>query len=88
MTQAHQAGIRTWASIEPRLPSVTDPIEVVKATHEFVEWYVVGRLDYETQLGYPKIPKGWYRQKLQRVIDLLESLGKPYHIKKQLKENP
>ena len=85
---AHSAGIRTWVSIEPWIPEVTDPAEIIKATHEFVDWYVIGRLDYENQLGYPKIPKGWYKPELESVIDLLESLDKPYHIKKQLKENP
>jgi len=85
---AHSAGLRTWVSIEPWIPGVTDPLEIIKATHEFVDWYVIGRLDYETHLGYSKIPKGWYRDKLLAVIDMLEALGKPYHIKKQLKENP
>lgn len=88
LERAYDQGVHTWASIEPWLPGVTDPIEIIKETHRFVDWYVIGRLDYETQLGYPKIPKGWYRPRLERVVDLLESLGKPYHIKKQLKENP
>ena len=70
------------------IPGITDPLEIIKATHEFVDWFVIGRLDYETHLGYQKIPKGWYRSKLLAVIDMLEALGKPYHIKKQLKENP
>ena len=85
---AHSAKILTWVSIEPWIPGVTDPAEIVKTTHEFVDWYVIGRLDYETQLGYPKAPEGWYAQKLPEIIDLLRKLNKPYHIKKQLKKNP
>ena len=85
---AHSAGLRTWVSIEPWIPGDTDPLEIIKATHEFVDWYVIGRLDYETHLGYSKIPKGWYRYKMLAVIDMLETLGKPYYLKKQLRENP
>ena len=86
--EAHSQGVRTWVSVEPWLPDVTDPIQIIKETRRFVDWYVVGRLDYETQLGYPKVPKGWFKTRLEKVVELLESLGKPYHIKKQLKENP
>ena len=85
---AHALGIKTWMSIEPWLPYVTDPIEIIEETHRYVDWYVIGRLDYETRFGYQKIPKGWYSEPLEQVIEVLEKLHKPYHIKKQLKENP
>jgi len=87
LAYAHSQGIKTWASIEPWLPKVTDPVTIIKETHRFVDWYVIGRLDYATQLGYPKIPKGWYKPQLGKVEDLLKSLGKPYHVKKQLRAN-
>jgi len=86
--QAHNLGVNTWVSLEPWIPNVTDPIEIIKQTHRFVDWYVIGRLDYETQFGYAKIPDGWYKPHLEKVEAFLKSHNKPYHIKKQLQENP
>jgi len=85
---AHDLGIKTWISIEPSIPGITDWVEIIKETHSFVDWYVLGRLDYETRFGYPKIPEGYYIPKLEEAEELLRSLGKPYHIKSQLARNP
>lgn len=85
---AHGYGVKTWVSIEPAIPGKTDYVGIIKATYPFVDWYVLGRLDYETRFGYPKIPKGFYTPMLREAVSLLKALGKPYHIKKQLAENP
>jgi len=97
LQEAHQIGLPTWASIEPWIPDKTYPRQIIEATHMFVDWYVIGRLDYETRFGYPKIPKGYYTKELKWVRALFDELGfspscKPsergYHIKRQLQENP
>jgi hypothetical protein len=41
----HEAGIFTWVSLEPT-PDVKASIEIVRATHEFVDLYKVGRVNY------------------------------------------
>lgn len=97
LQEAHQIGLPTWASIEPWIPDKTHPLQIIEATHEFVDWYVIGRLNYETRFGYPKIPKGYYREELAKVEALLTTFGfrlsqtpckKGYWIKKELMENP
>jgi len=97
LQNAHNIGLRTCASVEPWIPEKTFPRQIIEATHEFIDWYVIGRLDYETRYGYPKIPKGYYREELKWIRALFDELGfspsgKPcergYHIKRQLQENP
>src|SRR4029077_19775088 len=41
----HDRGIFTWVSLEPTL-DVDASIEIVKETHEFVDLYKVGRVNY------------------------------------------
>jgi len=46
LSQAHHLGIPTWASLEP----VIDPaqtLELIRCTHEFVDHYIVGKLNYQ-----------------------------------------
>lgn len=97
LREAHQLGLPTWASIEPWIPDKTYPRQIIEATHEFVDWYVIGRLNYETRFGYDKIPKGYYRKELKRVRALFDELGfslsdkpckKGFHIKRELEKNP
>jgi len=97
LQNAHNIGLKTWVSIEPWIPDKTFPRQIIEATHGFVDWYVIGRLDYETRHGYTKIPKGYYREELKWVRALFDEFGfspssKPcergYHIKRQLQENP
>lgn len=84
LKMAHKMGIKTWMSIEPWIPDITDPEEIIRKTHGFVDYYVVGRLNYEKTVGYPVVEDTFYAEKLVEVIDLLDRLGKEYHIKKEL----
>ncbi len=77
---AHAAGIKTWVSCEP----VFDPEAVYRlldATHEFVDFYKVGKLNYHPQakeINWPDFK--------ERVETQLIRLGKPYLLKKDLIE--
>ena len=51
----HERGIFTWVSLEPTL-SVEASLEIVKATHRFVDLYKVGRANY---LGALTKDTGW-----------------------------
>jgi len=76
----HEAGINTWVSLEP----VLDPewvYEIIRRTHTFIDEYKVGVLNYHpraSEINWPKFGK--------RVVNLLESLGKDYYIKHDLKK--
>jgi len=80
---AHGLGIPTWVSIEPWIPDVTYPHQIIKHTHYFVDLYIIGKLNYAKKLGY-KIPKGYYARELPKAIETLEKYGKNYIIKKEL----
>lgn len=76
--QFHAAGIPTWVSLEPVLdPAVA--LEIIRQTHEFVDLYKVGKLNYH-QLAKTI---DW-RQFAHDAVRLLKSLGKDYYIKKDL----
>jgi DNA repair photolyase len=82
---AHNLGLNTWASLEPWLPHISYPHQIVEATHDFVDWYVLGSLNYAKQFGYT-IPEGYYQQELPRAIETLEKYGKAYLLKKELRK--
>ncbi len=77
--------IKTWISIEPIIPDVTNPIEIIEETKLFTDWYVLGALNYYTRFGFNKNQlKTYYNQYVPKAIQLLEELGKPYWIKSEL----
>jgi len=97
LQRAHNLGLPTWASIEPWIPDKTFPRQIIEATHEYIDWYVIGRLNYVKRLGYPRIPEGYYREETLKTGELLRSLGyvlsreprkKGYWMKKELIANP
>lgn len=75
----HDAGITTWVSLEP----VFDPkqsLDLIRQTYDFVDLYKVGKVNY--------MPEGKtidWKQFGTDIITLLESLGKQYYIKNDLK---
>ncbi|RLG59857.1 hypothetical protein DRN86_03580 [Candidatus Geothermarchaeota archaeon] len=95
---AHEKGVKTWISIEPIIPYVTYPEDIVRETAEYVDWYVLGSLNYWRLLRIPKIcdpmPEDgmftsrdlamWYNKHVPETVKILESLGKDYFIKKEL----
>ena len=41
-----EAGFETFVSIEPWIPEITDPIEIICEVEELVDWIIIGRLNY------------------------------------------
>lgn len=74
----HERGIFTWVSLEPTL-DVEASLAIVDATHEFVDLYKVGRVNY---VGLTKT-EDW-EDYTHRMIDKLNALGKAHYIKKDL----
>lgn len=74
----HDAGIFTWASLEPVL-SVDETVRVIDATARYVDFYKVGKANYI------KSDIDW-REFTHQVTDLLNSIGKAHYIKKDLQQ--
>lgn len=74
----HSAGIFTWASLEPTL-DVDASIEIIKRTHEFVDLFKIGRVNY-----LPMTKTTDWEDYTHRIIDVCKSLGVAHYIKKDL----
>jgi DNA repair photolyase len=80
LRMAKEAGIKTWASLEP----VIDPeqvYEIINATHEFIDLYKVGKLNY-----HPLSKTIAWHDFRVNVESLLTSLNKDFYIKDDLKK--
>lgn len=75
----HELGIFTWVSLEPTL-DVEASLQIVEATHGFVDLYKVGRANYLKDIT---ATTNW-RDYTLRIIDRLQALGKAHYIKKDL----
>uniref|UniRef100_A0A6M3LNC8 Putative radical SAM superfamily protein n=1 Tax=viral metagenome TaxID=1070528 RepID=A0A6M3LNC8_9ZZZZ len=76
---AHKLGVKTWVSIEPVINPETS-LEIIRQTHEFVDLFKVGKMNYHTiakTIDWSKFGHD--------AIDLLQSLGNEYYIKDDLR---
>ena len=74
----HERGVFTWVSLEPTI-DIEASLEIVEATHPFVDLYKVGRVNY-----LPMTKTTDWRDYTLRMIDKLQALGKAHYIKKDL----
>jgi DNA repair photolyase len=72
------AGMYTWVSLEPVIDTETT-LEIIRQTHEFVDLYKVGRLNYHRLTRLTN-----WKEFTGKVIALLTELGNDYYIKKDL----
>jgi len=76
----HAAGIFTWVSLEPTLDCESSKA-VVRATHEFVNLYKVGRVNY-----LPMTKTTDWETYTHEMNALMDDLGAAHYIKKDLQE--
>lgn len=74
----HEAGIYTWASLEPTL-DVESSIRIVEETHEFVDLYKIGRVNY-----LPMTKTTDWEDYTHRMLEVVQRLGVAHYIKKDL----
>lgn len=78
LQDAHNRGIRTWVSLEPVIePAQT--LRLIDITHEYVDHYAVGKLNYHPLAGTIDWPK-FLRDELAK----LKQYGNSYYIKESL----
>ncbi|WP_027578421.1 radical SAM protein [Bradyrhizobium sp. Ai1a-2] len=78
----YEAGIFTWVSLEPTL-SAESSIAIIKETHEFVDLYKIGKVNY-----VPKVARSidWHDYTL-RIIEVCQALGVKHYVKRDLQEH-
>jgi DNA repair photolyase len=74
----HEAGIFTWVSLEPTI-DVESSLAIVRATHEFIDLYKIGRVNY-----LPITKTTDWRSYTLRMMELCAKLGVRHYIKKDL----
>lgn len=74
----HEKGIFTWVSLEPTL-DVDASLAIIEATHEFVDLFKIGRVNY-----LPMTKTTDWEDYTHRIIDLCDRLGVNHYIKKDL----
>lgn len=81
---AHKKGIPTWVSLEP-VVDPTETLKLIEGTAKFVDHYKVGTLNYAKRLpeDFTPPPVEW-KTFAQNVQILLNHLGKPYYLKRDL----
>ena len=80
LQKAHELRIKTWVSIEPVINPETS-LEIIHQTHEFVDLYKVGKMNY-----HPIAKTVDWHKFGNDAINLLTSLKKEYYIKDDLKK--
>lgn len=85
LREAHNEGVRTWLSIEPIIPPITNVKEIVEKTHDFVDFYVLGAFNYAKQLGLPLPTKEEYLKLLIPGLMSLKEHGASFLVKKELR---
>lgn len=82
LERLHNAGIRTWASIEP----VIDPeqsLRCIEITSPVVDSYKIGKLNH-----FKDIEAGIdWDEFLARAVKLLRDAGKPFYVKEDLRKH-
>jgi DNA repair photolyase len=76
----HERGIFTWVSLEPTLDCDTS-IEIVRATHKFVDLYKIGRVNY-----LPMTKTTDWKDYTHRMIATLNELSAKHYIKRDLQK--
>ncbi len=71
----HDAGIFTWVSLEPTL-DCDSSLQIVRETHEFVDLYKIGRVNY-----LPMTKTTDWRDYTLRMIDLCQQLDVAHYVK-------
>lgn len=79
LAKFRERGIFTWVSLEPTL-SVEESLEIVRATHEFVDLYKIGRANYCGEITKTTDWRGY----TLRMLDLVTALDAKFYFKKDL----
>lgn len=81
---AHGRWIPTWVSLEPVIDAA-ETLQLIETTARFVDHYKVGTLNYANRLPRDFAqPRTNWKNFARNVQILLDRLGKPYYLKRDL----
>jgi len=79
LKKAHRQGLKTFLSVEPWIPHISDPIEIVKTLKSHVDRFIFGSMQY---MG---ASRGFYAEELPKLLAFLKENSVRYQIKNELK---
>jgi DNA repair photolyase len=89
---AHDKGIKTWASLEPVIYP-DEALEIIRITHPYTDLFKVGKMNSDNCKGSKEyrvirdVEQGInWKEFGHKAVKLLESLGKDYYIKDDLRK--
>jgi len=77
----HDAGLKTFVSIEPWIKNVTNPIEIISALIDYVDWWIIGSHNFARKPLHPE----YYNLELPRLVDFMNEHGIRYFVKEELR---
>ena len=80
LKKLHNKGIKTWVSLEPVI-EVVETINVIEATHSFVDHYKLGLTNY-----YQLPSKIDWSKLIDRAVYFFRKYNKPFYIKNDLQK--
>jgi len=79
LLEAKERGIKTFVSVEPWIPNITEPEKLVLSLDGLADRWIFGSLNY-TNL----VPDGFYAERLPALVEFLDANDINYLIKKEL----
>lgn len=80
LNKAHDLGIKTFVSMEPWIPAITRPIEILDKLNAFVDRWVVGTLNY-SGTNY-----SFYKKEMPELMRYVKEKGLSVIWKKELRK--
>jgi|GEM_PF-895499 len=78
---AKENNITTFVSIEPWIPQITNPIEIISKTNAYVDYYIIGSLQYS---GKEQDKRNIYKNFAPQLFNILQETRKGYYLKEEL----
>jgi len=79
LRKAHSIGVKTFVSIEPWIPDITDPQLIIEKLREPVDRFIIGSMQY------CDVPRSFYAKRLPALISWLDDNKINFYLKKELR---
>ena len=79
LKKAHELGIKTFVSIEPWIPDVTQQSVIIKKLRDSVDRFIIGSMQY------CDVPRSFYAKNLPALTSWLKENKIDYYLKKELR---
>jgi len=81
LNRAHSLGIKTFVSIEPWIPEITNPRSMIEKLKNSVDRFIIGSMQY------CDVPRSFYAKRLPALISWLDENKANCYLKKELRNS-